>query len=226
MSLNRLTLLAAAAGAALSLGACATTGPAPNGTGPLTSTERFSINVERRPQEVRLAIHAEGLSTNQANALGTFVRDWMRADGPTVLIQTPAGDRGGAYRMTEDARRFLVSQGVAPNQIRVTAYEPGEGPATLIVGFMTYVARGPDCAASWGNISDTSNNNVPNPNYGCAVTANVAAMVNPADLVDARPEDPVDPGRRSVVIGRYRAGESTSTARDSQASGAVSNAVN
>ena len=40
-----------------------------------------------------------------------------------------------------------------------------------------------------------------------------------------RPMTPADAGRRATVLGRYRAGEVTSSAVDAQANGAVSRAV-
>ena len=50
-------------------------------------------------------------------------------------------------------------------------------------------------------------------------------LVRPGDLIGARPMDPADTGRRTTVLGKYRNGETTSTAKDEQASGAVSTAV-
>ena len=93
-----------------------------------------------------------------------------------------------------------------------------------MVGFKRYVAVTPRCG-DWPSVTRTASNQ-PISNLGCAVAANMAAQVaNPGDLVGARPMDPADAGRRTAVLGKYRAGEVTSTAKDEQASGAVSTAV-
>lgn len=226
---NRLVILGAAAAASLSLSACAGANNPGMDSAALTPTERYSIQVTPHPQEVRLATHEQGLSANQASALSEFARDWMRAEGGPITVQTPAENAspGAAYRTTEGARRFLLSQGVAPDRIRVVAYRAEDEHAPIIVGYLAYAAHGPDCSAAWGNLTASVDNNLGNANFGCAVTANVAAAIaNPGDLVQPRTEDPVDAARRGVVLGHYRAGENTSSNYDHQASGTVSSAVN
>jgi pilus assembly protein CpaD len=226
---NRLLKTAVCAAALASLGACAHDAGIGN-HGALTPTERFSIQVTPHPQEVRLAPHRGGLSPNQAAALSQFAAEWQRAEGGLITLQSPqeAGDQEAVLRTTDDARRYLMSQGVAPENLRVVGYAAGdEGRAPIIVGYMAYTAQGPDCSRAWGNLTSTANNNVGNANFGCAVTANVAAqMANPGDLVQPRAEGPSDAARRGVVLGRYRNGEPTTSQTNTGASGTVSRAVN
>ena len=57
--------------------------------------------------------------------------------------------------------------------------------------------------------------------------ANIAAQIaNPQDLLRPRDMTPADAQRRATVLGKYRAGEVTSSARDDQAAGAISRAIN
>ena len=51
-------------------------------------------------------------------------------------------------------------------------------------------------------------------------------MANPEDLIQPRNSTPVDAQRRTTVLGKYRAGELTASAREEQATGIVSKAVN
>lgn len=217
-----------AAGVALLLTACASLGGGDSAALPLTPMERYSITINQAPQELRLATHPQGLSPAQASALAAFAREWTAAEGGQITVHAPSGggDPTAAFRTAEGARQFLIGQGVAPGQMRVVGYAAdGDPSAPVIVSYMRYTAQGPDCAASWGNITATASNQ-PYSNFGCAVTANVAAQIgNPGDLVEARPMDPPDAARRGVVLGHYRAGEITSSAPDEHASGAVSNAV-
>jgi pilus assembly protein CpaD len=91
------------------------------------------------------------------------------------------------------------------------------------VGFTHYEAKGPDCGRKWSSFTHSMDNKV-SANFGCASTADIAAMIaNPADLVAPREMTPGDAGRRATVLEKYRQGLITSTPKDEQASGIVSN---
>jgi pilus assembly protein CpaD len=207
----------------LALGACAT--PDPKTPPPILPTERYSIEVSPAPQEIKLAAHASGLSQTQAVALGQFVRDWMTASGGDITLKAPehGPDQAVAYRTVTDARDFLVSRGVAPDKVRIVGYDAGgDVHAPILVGYMRYHAQGPDCGRSWSDISKTSDNEG-YPEFGCAVTANIAAQIaDPADLLNPRASDPPDAQRRQAVLDKYRQGAMTSTAPDPQADGTTS----
>ncbi|MFO1013224.1 MAG: CpaD family pilus assembly protein [Caulobacteraceae bacterium] len=221
---NRLLL---AATAALSLSACASTGTVGNDDA-LTPTERFGITVTPQPVELRLAPHAGGISQNQAAALTEFTQGWRDIDGGMITLRAPGNgaDPAAARATLETARRFLIDQGVDPAKIQLAGYDAGGDPtAPVVVGYARYTAQGPDCSQAWPNMTATMNNRE-YENFGCAVTANMAAMIdNPGDVLQPRTMTPADAGRRATVLGRYRAGEVTSSAADAQANGAVSRAV-
>ena len=223
-SLTRLTPIAAA----LALTACAS-GPTAV-AGPVTPTvlDTWSARVQivAEPEEIRLAPHPTGMSGTQARALADFHARWILAEGGVITVAAPLGTEGpGAYRVSADARAFLVSQGAAPEQVQLVGYDAAGTPnAPIVVGFKRYLAIAPRCG-DWPAVTNTATNQ-PMSSLGCAVSANMAAQVaNPGDLLGARPMDPADTGRRMTVLGKYRAGEVTSTAKDEQASGAVSTAV-
>ena len=142
------------------------------------------------------------------------------------LAAAPGGNKAIVHR--EPSNRGLVrlaAEGVGDGLIRV---EPGDDAAggAIVVAFNSYAADGPRCGRDWKSFTQSSDNTA-NSNFGCATTANLAAMIaNPADLAAPRPEDPADAGRRQNVLTKYRAGSVTSTSSDSQATGHVSTAVN
>lgn len=223
-SLSRLTPFAAA----LALTACAT-GPA-TVAGPVAANvlDGWSSRVQviAQPEEIRLAPHPTGLSGTQARALAEFHSRWTLAEGGVITVAAPTGVQGaGGYRVSADARAFLISQGARPEQVRLIGYDgAGAANAPIVIDFQHYVAVTPRCG-EWTSASRTASNQSMS-NFGCAVSANMAAQVaNPGDLLGARPMDPADTARRMTVLGKYRSGEVTSTAKDEQASGAVSTAV-
>jgi pilus assembly protein CpaD len=234
MSLNRERLFMRSSAvlailAALALSACATTdGPSDTALAPpVTPTERFPIEVKSQPEELRLAPHSAGLSRNQEAALADFAAHWVNTNGGDVSLRTPhGGDPAAAYRTSTDARDLLVAHGVDPASIRMEGYEAeSDHAAPVILAFTRYVAKGPECGRSWDNLTSTGENREYD-NFGCAVTANMAAQIaNPGDLVTPQAMQPADATRRQAVLDHYRKGEVTSSAADAQANGAVSRAV-
>lgn len=201
---------------------------APTGPEPVTPTQQFAIDVKPQPQELRLAVHPAGVSQNQAQVLGGYAREWARTGGGEIVLQSPsrAGDPAAAYRTANTAREVLVASGVAPDKVRVVSYDASaEVEAPVIVGYTRYAANIPQCGKSWDNIAAVRDNRE-YANFGCAVTANMAAQIaDPADLAQPHEITPADASRRQTVLDHYRKGEATSSAKDSQADGAVSRAV-
>lgn len=194
----------------------------------LTPTQHYAAKVTSQPEEVRLAVHAQGISPRQAEALEKFVAYWRDDEGGMIGIQAPQDgvEPGAAYRMSESARGFLISKGVPADQIEVVGYAPDNDPnPPLLVGYLRYKAEIPECGKKWTSITSSWKNDV-QPNFGCSVTANMASQIaNPADLLGPREMTPQDASRRQFVLDKYRKGEVTSASKDDQADGAVSRAV-
>ena len=214
--------------AVLALGACATDGDSPANPAPLTPTERYSIEVKPAPDEVQLAAHASGLSQAQVAALTDLLTRWNGGERGQITIKAPehGPDAAGVFAVATGARAFLLAQGLDAAQVRIVGYDAnGDPKAPVRVGFMRYEAHGPQCGQSWENLADVRSNREYDE-FGCAVTANVAAeLAEPEDLLHPRPMTPPDAARRETVITKYRQGDTTSTAKDTQASGAVSATV-
>lgn len=196
---------------------------------PRTPTELWKAEVSSQPHEIRLAVHAAGLSSTQADALAGFAAEWRDVEGGAITVQAPSGpgvDGAAAFRTGEGARAFLIGQGVRSDQIRIVGYDAkAEASPPLLVGYLRHTAVVPECGRSWTNISHSMSNEV-QPNFGCAITANMAAQIaNPADLRGPRATTPADAGRRMEVMAKYRKGENTSSQLDKQATGVVSQAV-
>lgn len=209
------------------LSACAT--PVPDRVAKArTPTEHYKATAQARPEEIRLAVHAQGLSANQASALAQFAADWANGEGGQITLWSPVGgpDAQATFRTGEGARTVLIGQGVPADRIAIQGYDAqGDAQAALRVGYMRYEAVVPACGRAWQNVAHSANNDV-QQNFGCATTANLAAQIaNPADLVRPRDMGPPDAQRRLTVLDKYRKGEVVSSAKDAQAQGVVSQAI-
>jgi len=113
------------------------------------------------------------------------VRRWMSGQGGDITLKAPehGADPADVYRTVTGARDFLVAQGVASDQVRIVGYEAGgDAHAPIVVGYMRYQAKGPDCGHSWSDLTKVGDNRE-YPEFGCALTANVAAQIGVAEEV-------------------------------------------
>ncbi|HKT53970.1 MAG TPA: CpaD family pilus assembly protein [Caulobacteraceae bacterium] len=212
--------------AALACACASTSKPNKDETAARLPTEQWAIAVNPSEDDVLLAPHEAGLSEAQQAALVSLVRRWRDGGGGPVMVKEPSGGQGQSYRSTAAVQDALEALGVDQAQIRISGYDAGPRPgAPIVVGYTRYEAKGPECGRSWKGFTNTFHNKV-NSNFGCANTANIAAMIaNPADLIAPRTSEPADAGRRETVLTKYREGTITSTTKDTQASGSVSAGV-
>jgi pilus assembly protein CpaD len=218
-------LFASAIGLPLALAACATA-EGPDRRVAATAAEQWDdkVQVIGHPDSIRLGVHADGPSANQAAALSEFVGRWMQAEGGLIEVQAPVG---ASPRMIAGVHQLLTAQGAPAHAVRLSSYDAAAADgAPIVVGFERYEAVTPRCGLDWESLTKTRDNEAYR-NFGCAITANMAAQVaNPQDLLRPRDSTPIDAQRRATVLDKYRQGQPTASARDDQASGAVSKAVN
>lgn len=210
MRITTIAVIAATAGLTACMGAPAGgLGPAP-----LTPTSRFSLQVEPGMERIALAVHDQGLSANQQLALTDFANQFGLAGAPVIRIEAPSGQDAIANQMAWSVRGQLESIGVPSNRIQVMAYDAPDPRAPVLVGFDTVQAFVPRCNAGATNLTRTAANATP-ANFGCAVTANLAAQIaDPRDIVSPREMTPADAGRRAVVFDSYRRGQLTAAPRE------------
>lgn len=188
---------------------------------PVTPTERYGLQTRPVPNQMALAVHAEGLSPRQVEALARFASDWAADRGGPITVSSPSAG-GRAAEAAADRIAAALSDHGAP--ARLSTYG-GEAGAPVLVRYERLETVVPDCNRSWTNLTATRKNDT-QANFGCAVTANMAAQIETgADIAAPRGLDPADPGRRSTVLGAYRKGEPTATKTETKQAGQVSQAV-
>lgn len=179
--------------------------------------------------KIGTVVSGEKLGMRERSAVKGFASAYQQEGHGAVIISRPSNgpDDVSAMRAAADARAVMLAEGVDQSMIAEGTYDgTGARTAPLIISYRAYEAVVPNCPdASHWDFADTSSNSAM-PSLGCAVAVNLAAMIaNPADLVGAQPMDASDTGRRMIVFSKYRAGEKTSAARNDDASGAISSAV-
>jgi pilus assembly protein CpaD len=185
------------------------------------STDHYAPKAEVRAEGLLLTPHPDGLSPAQRAAVNDMVGRWRTAPGGPIVVETPASGGEATFQATSRIDAYLNGLGVREPQVAFRRYQ-GEAAAPIRVSFPIYVADIPKCGQSWDDLSVPGNH--VSANFGCAVSANIASMIaNPGDLINAREPTPIDAGRRTAVLEKYREGAVTSSAWDARAS---SKAVN
>ncbi|MCZ7642471.1 MAG: CpaD family pilus assembly protein [Pseudorhodoplanes sp.] len=133
-------------------------------------------------------------------------------------------------RRRSAARNPLDPHGLrhSPKAVSVRPYATGADKlASIRLNYSKITAQVGPCGL-WPEDLGPSNtpayqDNRPYWNFGCATQRNLAAMVeNPADLVQPRGEIPAYTPRRTVVLDKYRKGESTPTTFNNDDKGKLS----
>lgn len=189
---------------------------------------RASAVAETFRSEMQIDPRDNGLTWAQQAQLAAIASEYKaRGHGPLVISYPQgAGNGDAAIGAIAEARTFLYEQGIDWRQIAGGAYQAQGGPANLIFSFRRYAAVAPECGTSWDNLA-VERDNQSQSNFGCAMAANLAAMVaDPRDLLAPRTMGAPDTGRRQTVLDDYRAGEATASERSDHESGAVSDVGN
>lgn len=193
--------------------------------------EHLQIQAQEVTAELKIdtVVADDKLGSAERNAVRYFAAAYQNEGHGAMIISRPSNgpDDGASLRAASDARAVMLAEGIEPNQIAEGPYDAsGARSAPLVISYRTYEAVVPSCPdISRFDFSWTGTNSAL-PSFGCAVAVNLAAQIgDPSDLVGGQSMDPADLSRRTVVLTKYRNGEVTAAARNKDASGALSSAV-
>lgn len=160
--------------------------------------------VERSDYVFDVNAGPSGLAPGEAQRLSGWFASMRIGYGDRVSVDDPAGGRTRAAVAGEVARYGLLVSDEAP----VTSQPLQPGTARVIVSRMKASVPGcPDFSRYDGTEFESNTNS----NHGCAINANLAAMVaNPEDLVRGEPGTSVyDAAQGSKAITTYRSAAPT-----------------
>jgi len=237
--LRTLCLVGTLIGLSIALSACNTTEQAMTEVVPNDYRLRHPIALQEaadRSVEIFIGRARGGLTGPQRGDVIQLAQTWTKEGTDAIVIDEPVDTTHAkaAASVVHEVRGLLEANGVPARGIRVRRYHPDD-PRALATVRLSYPRIGATAGpcGMWPNdlgpsIDDPDYyQNKPYYNFGCATQRNLAAMVdNPADLAQPRGDTPIYTARRSVMLDKYRKGESTATVYPNENKGKISDVGN
>ena len=228
--------LAAAAALVASLGGCYTAHETVDAV-PLSYEQRHPITLQdgTRTVEVFIGSSRGELTAAQRADMLALAQRWKHEATGGILVDVPVGtpNARAASDAVHEINSILTSAGVPATGILMRSYQP-RSPGRLATIKLTYprvTAQAGPCGLWPHDLGPADaaeySQNKQYWNFGCATQRNLAAMIDdPADLVQPRGEVPAYEGRRTIVLDKYRKGESTATNYPNENKGKISDVGN
>lgn len=189
--------------------------------------KRHQIGLREGTRTVEVFIGQSRGSLNPAQRADVlaFAQNWKQDSTGGIVIEVPAGtpNQFAASQAGREINSILTASGMPPQTVAMRSYQP-EDPAqlpTIRLNYSTIKADAGPCGLWPTDLGPAPEpfyaSNKPYWNLGCANQRNLAAMVdNPADLVQPRGETPAWTSRRTMVLEKYRSGQSPETTYPNQ----------
>ena len=184
-----------------------------------------------RTLQVFVGSAKSGLTPDQRVEVVAFAQTWRDDGTGRFVIDRPSAARNpaAATAVVGEVRSILHAMGVPDSAIRVQYYRADRHLLAVVrVKYPHLAAQAGPCGQWPYDLGPTVESyhfeNIDYWNLGCATQRNLAAMVaNPADLVQPRSETAVYRARRTIVLDKYRKGESSATTYSDSDKGKISN---
>jgi len=184
--------------------------------------QRHPIAIREGEHTVNLLIGVDrgGLLPAQRAEVVGFADSWQQEGTGGIVVDLPTGtpNARAAADTLREVQSILTASGVPARAIVIRHYRPPDPSklATLKLNYPKMVAEAGPCGQWPRDIGPSYQSgdsyNRDYWNFGCSQQQNLAAMVeDPADLVQPRTETAPSAPRRTMVLDKYRKGESTAT---------------
>ena len=176
---------------------------------------RNKITVAETVERLELYAGQAGmhLSARDQDAVGDFLAQYAASGEGPLYVNVPATGQTsqGVAQATSVIKSYLGRLGLSGAAVQSGQYPAMPGaPAPVIVSYRRLTTAPINCQQG-ASLTHTANNQ-PFGNFGCAQTANLAALIdNPRQLLAPYAFDNASAVRRMTVIDKYIAGEPTAT---------------
>jgi pilus assembly protein CpaD len=156
---------------------------------PYGGSDMHPLNVAKGPVTMEVSTAQGTLQPQQIGAVSSFVRQASQAGVTPITIAQPSG-AGRGSRVASEIASLMVQQGVPRGSIRLATYSAGAA-APVRLTYVSSYGTSLKCG-QWNQDTTETENNMLASNHGCAVQANIAAMVaNPETLSVPTATDPL-----------------------------------
>ena len=196
--------------------------PAPHPE-PVLPSSQYAMSADTQVRTLSFRVERD-LSDNQRRALDQVAARAAWTGDQAVDVQIVTSGDPAAMATGRTMANYLYAHDVADKDLTLRSAQD-QAPDIVTVNLVSYRAHRLDCNQSWESLTATGGNTIYG-NFGCAVTANIAAQVaDPRDLDHAHASQPFDDSRRADVLDKYRQGKITSAEADATAKGNISDAI-
>jgi len=185
---------------------------------PYNGSDAYPISVAKGPVTLEVASSHGTLQPNQVSAVQGFLHQATSASVSPITLARPSG-AGPSARVASEIASLMVGQGIPRQRVVFATYDaPGGAPVRL--SYISTYARTKPCG-QWDRDMTQTSANEPSPNHGCAVQANIAAMIaNPETLYVPNPETPIPADTRVKALTALTTGSTSSSSSSSSSSSA------
>ena len=176
------------------------------------SAFRNQVTVAESLERLELYPRADGmtLSARDRSAMAGFLAAYGQGGSGPILIHSPEGAGAGAAAARSEVKMAMASVGLGGAPLRSESYPSRANmPAPVVVSYRRLKTVVPDCSGTMTDLRVTGRN-APSPGWGCAHTANIAAMVaDPEQFLGPYPVGAPNAARRMVIYDKYIEGAAT-----------------
>jgi len=167
-----------------------------------TATPQPTVRPVRLYHDVAFRPGQASLSDGERLRLLAFVSDQPQAGDRLLVVVEPTAERGLADRRQADLMTLLRRAGLNAEALTVSGKAGTGSDEALVILDRLVVALPEGCRP--GEADAAYGADAPLHSFGCTTAANLAAMADPADLLQGRRLDPGDGERAAFLVRSYR----------------------
>ena len=183
---------------------------------PYGGSDRHPLTVVKAPITMEVSSAQGTLQPSQITAVNSFVHQAVQAGVTPITVAQPSGG-GGSARVASEIASLIVQQGVPRAYVRFASYK-GSASSPVRLFYVSAYGQSLKCG-EWPDDATDTEENMLTANHGCAVQANIAAMVaNPETLTVPAASTPIPGEPRVAALATFAKGAAGSASTSSATS--------